>query len=119
MRLGNRQNGDQGCGCGGPRNACDTHRVVSIVRDGDDVIIAFNDCTFIKATYSVVNKNLKESEPGKPENMDEVVEQLEVLKTKLQNLENSVVNKSDLVEESHTSFADDDIIIKTLKFKEN
>lgn len=83
MRLGNRATGSPSCGCGGERHTCDNRRVVSIVRDNDDVIIAFDDCTFIRASYDVVNDNMKSTIAGVPPEMAEKLTALDNFKTSL------------------------------------
>lgn len=58
MNLKQRVSFNNGCGCGKTQergSACDTRKVKSIARVGDDVIIAFDDCTYISAPYEVVN----------------------------------------------------------------
>lgn len=58
MNLKQRVAFNNGCGCGKTQergSACDTRKVKSIARVGDDVIIAFDDCTYIAAPYEVVN----------------------------------------------------------------
>lgn len=49
---------DKDCGCPRPVAAgshCDLRKVTSVVKSGDTVIIAFDDCTFAKANFKVVD----------------------------------------------------------------
>lgn len=58
MNLKQRVAFNNGCGCNNAQssvNVCDTRKVKSISRVGDEVIIAFDDCTYIAAPYEVVN----------------------------------------------------------------
>lgn len=45
------------CGCSGSSggSSCDHRKVKSVSRVGDNVIIAFDDCTYISAPFSVVD----------------------------------------------------------------
>ena len=48
------------CGCPRPVAAgshCDLRKVTSVVKSGDNVIIAFDDCTFAKANFKVVDES--------------------------------------------------------------
>lgn len=48
------------CGCPRPVVAgshCDLRKVTSVVKSGDNVIIAFDDCTFAKANFKVVDES--------------------------------------------------------------
>lgn len=58
------------CGCSGSSggSSCDPRKVKSVSRVGDNVIIAFDDCTYISAPFSVVDltgfcKNTGDSAP--------------------------------------------------------
>lgn len=49
---------DKDCGCPRPVAAgshCDLRKVTGVVKSGDNVIIAFDDCTFAKANFKVVD----------------------------------------------------------------
>lgn len=51
---------DKDCGCPRPVAAgshCDLRKVTSVVKSGDNVIIAFDDCTFAKANFKVVDNS--------------------------------------------------------------
>lgn len=49
---------DKDCGCPRPVAAgshCDLRKVTSVVKSGENIIIAFDDCTFAKANFKVVD----------------------------------------------------------------
>ena len=60
MRLGTRVVGCQSCHSEAPRplNHCDDRRIINITRAGDDVIITLSDCTYLRASMSVVDGSL-------------------------------------------------------------
>lgn len=58
MNLGSRYLSG-GCGCGDSNarhtSHCDNRKIKSISRIGDDVLVTFNDCTFMTAPSTVVD----------------------------------------------------------------
>ena len=49
---------DKDCGCPRPVVAgshCDSRKITSVVKSGENIIIAFDDCTFAKANFKVVD----------------------------------------------------------------
>lgn len=60
MRLGTRVAGCQSCNGEAPRplNHCDDRRITNITRAGDDVIVTLSDCTYLRASMSVVDGSL-------------------------------------------------------------
>lgn len=66
MRLGSRLSGCQSCHGEAPRplNQCDNRRITSIARIGDDVIVTLNDCTYFRASMSVVDSSVKSTTPS-------------------------------------------------------
>lgn len=49
---------DKDCGCSRPVVAgshCDSRKITSVVKSGENIIIAFDDCTFAKANFKVVD----------------------------------------------------------------
>ena len=125
MRLDGRNLGSSCSACGGnvirPVNNCDPRKVISITKAGEHVIIALDDCTFLRAPLEVLdssvtgaqapdNKELavlknalaelqekvnKLSTTGGAYDDTEISNRVKTLETAV---ENSVVKKTDLVE---------------------
>lgn len=92
MRLGNRMS--NACGCSTcdesnprPKNLCDDRRITSITKSGTDVIVTFNDCTFMRTSMSVVDDSVKEDIL----NRDELIAQINELRDKFKLLDDSML----------------------------
>lgn len=86
LHLGNLSTGrrvsEQSCGCGGPRNTCDNRRITAIVRDKDDVMVMFDDCTFMKASFDVVSDSVKRTITADGTDLTPLLTRLEILEAK-------------------------------------
>lgn len=73
------------CGCAASDkrvNACDTRNIKAIVKAKDEVLIAFDDCTFMRAPFDVVDKSVLN--PQMPANFTELAERLTQLEAKME-----------------------------------
>lgn len=91
MNLNGRKlgGGCQSCHSEAPRplNHCDDRRIVSISRAGDDVIVTLSDCTYLRASMSVVDSSVKQS----TKNPDDLVKAVEELQRKIALLDSSLL----------------------------
>lgn len=69
-------------------SCCPLFKVESITKAGSEVLITFDNCTFVKAPMSIVDNALMQSKSEENSNTVEALKQaLEELKTKVQTLE--------------------------------
>lgn len=67
---------------------CPLFKVESITKAGSEVLITFDNCTFVKAPMSIIDNALFQGKPEENSNTVEALKQaLEELKTKVQTLE--------------------------------
>lgn len=93
------------CGCGGGSTAtqsvCETRRIKSISRVKDEVIIAFDDCSYMRAPVDVVDASLLDK-------LNESVSaELNGLKDKLATLESGFNKLLENVIEAKNAFGAD------------
>lgn len=125
MRLDGRKLGSSCSSCGGdvirPMNSCDPRKIISITRAGEHVIIALDDCTFLRAPLEVLDSSVTGAQAPDNKELEALKNALAELQEKVNKLstnggayddteisnrvtaletavENSVVKKSDLVE---------------------
>lgn len=73
-----------GCGGTATQSVCETRRVKSISRVKDEVIIAFDDCTYLHAPVSVVDASLlRSAAPASPQEVLDRVAELERIANEL------------------------------------
>ena len=89
MRLGTHLGGCQSCHSEAPRplNHCDDRHIVSISRAGNNVIITLSDCTYLRASMSVVDGSVKQS----IQNSDDLAKAVEELQKKFALLDSSLL----------------------------
>lgn len=78
------------CGCTKPEetgNRCSLRKIKSIAKLGDYVIVTFDDCTFLKASFNVVDDTFGGTTlPKLPETDTELKKEVDSLKTKVDKL---------------------------------
>ena len=78
------------CGCTKPEetgNRCPLRKIKSIAKSGDYVIVTFDDCTFLKASFNVVDDTFEGTTlPKLPETDAELKKEVDSLKTKVEEL---------------------------------
>lgn len=78
------------CGCTKPEetgNRCPLRKIKSIAKSGDYVIVTFDDCTFLKASFNVVDDTFGGTTlPKLPETDAELKKEVDSLKTKVEEL---------------------------------
>ena len=105
------------CGCTKPEetgNRCPLRKIKSIAKSGDYVIVTFDDCTFLKASFNVVDDTFGGTTlPKLPETDTELKKEVDSLKTK--------VDKLGSKEDKDTVYDDSALVkrIETLEAKED
>ena len=105
------------CGCTKPEetgNRCSLRKIKSIAKSGDYVIVTFDDCTFLKASFNVVDDTFGGTTlPKLPETDTELKKEVDSLKTK--------VDKLGSKEDKDTVYDDSALVkrIETLEAKED
>lgn len=105
------------CGCTKPEetgNRCPLRKIKSIAKSGDYVIVTFDDCTFLKASFNVVDDTFGGTIlPKLPETDTELKKEVDSLKTK--------VDKLGSKEDKDTVYDDSALVkrIETLEAKED
>lgn len=91
MDLGNSFSGCGKCNEAHPRpiNQCDNRTVTSITRAGDQIIITLSDCTFLRASPSVVDESVKT-----PADVTEITAKLKELESVVAELKAAQSNQS-------------------------
>nr|DAX47425.1 MAG TPA: protein of unknown function DUF2228 [Caudoviricetes sp.] len=78
------------CGCTKPEetgNRCPLRKIKSIAKSGDYVIVTFDDCTFLKASFNVVDDTFGGTTlPKLPETDADLKKEVDSLKTKVEEL---------------------------------
>ena len=105
------------CGCTKPEetgNRCPLRKIKSIAKSGDYVIVTFDDCTFLKASFNVVDDTFGGTTlPKLPDENAELKKEVDSLKTK--------VDKLGSKEDKDTVYDDSALVkrIETLEAKED
>ena len=95
------------CGCTKPEetgNRCPLRKIKSIAKSGDYVIVTFDDCTFLKASFNVVDDTFGGTTlPKLPETDVELKKEVDSLKTKVEELgskedKDTIFDPTELVE---------------------
>lgn len=95
------------CGCTKPEengNRCSLRKIKSIAKSGDYVIVTFDDCTFLKASFNVVDDTFGGTTlPKLPETDVELKKEVDSLKTKVEELgskedKDTIFDPTELVE---------------------
>lgn len=95
------------CGCTKPEetgNRCPLRKIKSIAKSGDYVIVTFDDCTFLKASFNVVDDTFGGTTlPKLPETDAELKKEVDNLKTKVEELgskedKDTIFDPTELVE---------------------
>lgn len=95
------------CGCTKPEetgNRCPLRKIKSIAKSGDYVIVTFDDCTFLKASFNVVDDTFGGTTlPKLPETDAELKKEVDSLKTKVEELgskedKDTIFDPTELVE---------------------
>lgn len=95
------------CGCTKPEetgNRCSLRKIKSIAKSGDYVIVTFDDCTFLKASFNVVDDTFGGTTlPKLPETDADLKKEIDSLKTKVEELgskedKDTVFDPTELVE---------------------
>lgn len=95
------------CGCTKPEetgNRCSLRKIKSIAKSGDYVIVTFDDCTFLKASFNVVDDTFGGTTlPKLPETDAELKKEVDSLKTKVEELDSkedkdTIFDPTELVE---------------------
>lgn len=95
------------CGCTKPEetgNRCSLRKIKSIAKSGDYVIVTFDDCTFLKASFNVVDDTFGGTTlPKLPETDTDLKKEVDSLKTKVEELgskedKDTVFDPTELVE---------------------
>lgn len=95
------------CGCIKPEetgNRCPLRKIKSIAKSGDYVIVTFDDCTFLKASFNVVDDTFGGTTlPKLPETDAELKKEVDSLKTKVEELgskedKDTIFDPTELVE---------------------
>lgn len=95
------------CGCTKPEetgNRCPLRKIKSIAKSGDYVIVTFDDCTFLKASFNVVDDTFGGTTlPKLPETDTELKKEVDSLKTKVEELgskedKDTIFDPTELVE---------------------
>lgn len=95
------------CGCIKPEekgNRCSLRKIKSIAKSGDYVIVTFDDCTFLKASFNVVDDTFGGTTlPKLPETDFELKKEVDSLKTKVEELgskedKDTIFDPTELVE---------------------
>lgn len=95
------------CGCTKPEetgNRCSLRKIKSIAKSGDYVIVTFDDCTFLKASFNVVDDTFGGTTlPKLPETDTELKKEVDSLKTKVEKLgskedKDTIFDPTELVE---------------------
>lgn len=95
------------CGCTKPEetgNRCSLRKIKSIAKSGDYVIVTFDDCTFLKASFNVVDDTFGGTTlPKLPETDTELKKEVDSLKTKVEELgskedKDTIFDPTELVE---------------------
>lgn len=95
------------CGCTKPEetgNHCHLRKIKSIAKSGDYVIVTFDDCTFLKASFNVVDDTFGGTIlPKLPETDAELKKEVDSLKTKVEELglkedKDTIFDPTELVE---------------------
>lgn len=95
------------CGCTKPEetgNRCSLRKIKSIAKSGDYVIVTFDDCTFLKASFNVVDDTFGGTTlPKLPETDAELKKEVDSLKTKVEELgskedKDTIFDPTELVE---------------------
>lgn len=95
------------CGCTKPEetgNRCSLRKIKSIAKSGDYVIVTFDDCTFLKASFNVVDDTFGGTTlPKLPETDTELKKEVDSLKTKVDKLgskedKDTIFDPTELVE---------------------
>lgn len=99
------------CGCTKPEetgNRCSLRKIKSIAKSGDYVIVTFDDCTFLKASFNVVDDTFGGTTlPKLPETDAELKKEVDSLKTKVEEL--------GLKEDKDTIFDPTELVERTTK----
>ena len=94
-------------GCTKPEetgNRCPLRKIKSIAKSGDYVIVTFDDCTFLKASFNVVDDTFGGTTlPKLPETDAELKKEVNSLKTKVEELgskedKDTIFDPTELVE---------------------
>ena len=95
------------CGCTKPEetgNRCPLRKIKSIAKSDDYVIVTFDDCTFLKASFNVVDDTFGGTTlPKLPETDAELKKEVDSLKTKVEELgskedKDTIFDPTELVE---------------------
>lgn len=95
------------CGCTKPEetgNRCPLRKIKSIAKSGDYVIVTFDDCTFLKASFNVVDDTFGGTTlPKLPETDAELKKEVDSLKSKVEELgskedKDTIFDPTELVE---------------------
>lgn len=95
------------CGCTKPEetgNRCPLRKIKSIAKSGDYVIVTFDDCTFLKASFNVVDDTFGGTTlPKLTETDAELKKEVDSLKTKVEELgskedKDTIFDPTELVE---------------------
>lgn len=95
------------CGCTKPEetgNRCSLRKIKSIAKSGDYVIVTFDDCTFLKASFNVVDDTFGGTTlPKLPETDAELKKEVDSLKTKVEEFgskedKDTIFDPTELVE---------------------
>lgn len=95
------------CGCTKPEetgNRCPLRKIKSIAKSGDYIIVTFDDCTFLKASFNVVDDTFGGTTlPKLPETDAELKKEVDSLKTKVEELgskedKDTIFDPTELVE---------------------
>ena len=95
------------CGCTKPEetgNRCPLRKIKSIAKSGDYVIVTFDDCTFLKASFNVVDDTFGGTTlPKLPETDADLKKEVDSLKTKVEELgskedKDTIFDPTELVE---------------------
>lgn len=95
------------CGCTKPEetgNRCSLRKIKSIAKSGDYVIVTFDDCTFLKASFNVVDDTFGGTTlPKLPETDADLKKEVDSLKTKVEELgskedKDTIFDPTELVE---------------------
>lgn len=95
------------CGCTKPEetgNRCPLRKIKSIAKSGDYVIVTFDDCTFLKASFNVVDDTFGGTTlPKLPETDADLKKEVDGLKAKVEKLgskedKDTIFDPTELVE---------------------
>nr|DAM55633.1 MAG TPA: hypothetical protein [Caudoviricetes sp.] len=95
------------CGCTKPEetgNRCPLRKIKSIAKSGDYVIVTFDDCTFLKASFNVVDDTFGGTTlPKLPETDTDLKKEVAGLKAKVEELgskedKDTIFDPTELVE---------------------